>query len=1392
MSRQQPAPSQTHQHRELKLEVFEQVRAEIRKMHSALDLGPLLWVLCNGLNRLGLRFDFFGINLIDAQAMPPAATVHFRTPAGGWGQHRYPSIEGLPLLAIWKQQKLVYRRDLQADDPYGELARFTTRRRSVVDIPFSHGTLALSSAAPDAFAPGDLELLQEMAALCSEGFSRLDELQALERRAQEAEVLSAAIAVVAGASGLEEVFQVVVREAERLTYAEWVTLFLWDELEQALVPRAFVGHRDEVYLRIRLQSGEDISGQVLRSGEAVLCDDHSPAHQTLRPENRALMATSMRASGGTGAVVPLRLGGRVLGTLSVYSTRHRCTQRDLILLERLAAQAALAIDRARHDRELSLNLALQRVRNETLRMDQVADWNRVSIAFQEELRGLVDYCRCSIQLIDLVRGQFVCYGSMHLDPEGKPSTPSLELRAGLRWVVENGAPLYRRTRAEIESWGEVEIGPQINSVVDVPFLGGTLAMNSTRDNGFTQQDIQTLEHFAHAMSEAYQRLEELQRQEAVRQVRDAIWEMRRPADLEQVLTVIRDQLIANQFSFDDLGVGVVEEQSAGLLVRHYNYQRSEDGGRWVIWTDDPALDSHPIYRFWREGKVMYRRDLQAEDPFQEAATFPSYIRSVLDVPFSHGTLAITSKIPVAFSAADIALLEELAVVLSEGFKRIDDLQRLEQRAQEAEALASAINAVYSYADLEHRLQEIVRQVRELIGAQRCMLLLYDEASGVLVPRAQEGYGEMVLQMRIAPGEGLTGYVYTTGKAYFNQSLPNPQLKPLILQNQALLQQAITGSALGPSAGIPLKLGGQTIGAVVAGRVGRVLGERDLLLLERMAAQASLAIERSRHNQELALNLALQRVRNEILEMQEERDWQKVLFSLHRELGNLVEFWFCSFQFIDQQTDGYTYYTTDHSQETGYLQSHKQLPLTPSLRQVLATGRPLYRRTRKEVERFDDEVGPEVECIIDAPFMGGTVAINSTRENAFSDRDIAVLERFAQVISEGYRRLQDLQDLAQTRKRLQQAQKLEAVGQLTAGIAHNFNNLLQANLGNINLAMLNSSAEVQGFLQDADAAAMRGAELVRQLMLFARAEVKETPFRTVDLGAVIADTVSLCRKTIDRRIELEVDLPAELPLVQADPGQLEQVLLNLYLNARDALEAVPRPTPRISTAARAVFQVGPGQDQGRNYVCVEVSDNGTGMDAQTRERIFEPFFTTKEVGKGTGLGLATAYGILQRHRGWIECQSEPGAGTTFSLFLPAGEGPEGQDGAVRTGKALLPTGSETLLVVDDEELVRRSTSRLFTDLGYQVLEAADGRGCLELFAQRDGQVDLVVLDLSMPGLSGREVLRRLKAQRPQLKVIVFSGYAAKPAELAGLAAQIVEKPFSLRLLAEVVRRTLDEG
>ena len=376
------------------------------------------------------------------------------------------------------------------------------------------------------------------------------------------------------------------------------------------------------------------------------------------------------------------------------------------------------------------------------------------------------------------------------------------------------------------------------------------------------------------------------------------------------------------------------------------------------------------------------------------------------------------------------------------------------------------------------------------------------------------------------------------------------------------------------------------------------------------------------------------------------------------------------------------------------------------------------------------------------------------------------------------------------EQLRQAQKMEAVGELTAGIAHNFNNMLQGVITTLDLVMRDVPAPLLPFLAEAHAAARQSGEMIQQLMVYSH-QGTQPEHKPVEIPPLVGETVAMCRKTFDRKIDLAVETPAELPEVPGDRGQLEQVLLNLYLNARDALQDVAGRIPAIKTQIESVElgegQVGfPGVAPGA-YVRIRVTDNGAGMDGDTRQRVFEPFFTTKEQGKGTGLGLSTVFGIVRQHRGWIECDSSEGQGSTFAVYLPALASPQGR--AVQSGKEPVPGGTETLLVIEDEEMVRRSVAALLERWGYVVLTAADGREGLEVFQHQREEISLVLLDLSMPRMSGQEVLAELRTVAPELKVMVMTGYSASDELLTG-AADIVEKPIAATILARKVRDVLD--
>jgi PAS domain S-box-containing protein len=372
---------------------------------------------------------------------------------------------------------------------------------------------------------------------------------------------------------------------------------------------------------------------------------------------------------------------------------------------------------------------------------------------------------------------------------------------------------------------------------------------------------------------------------------------------------------------------------------------------------------------------------------------------------------------------------------------------------------------------------------------------------------------------------------------------------------------------------------------------------------------------------------------------------------------------------------------------------------------------------------------------------------------------------------------DVTEQRRLEEQLRQVQKMDAIGQLTAGIAHNFNNLLSVILPNVTLGRARgANPAVLGHLSDIEHAANRAAEMIRQLMLFARPEGqdKKTP---IDIVATSRRTVEICGTTFDRKISIDLEAADDVPAVAAHAGQIEQVLLNICLNARDAFAQAETESPRIQILI----------DRGSSgMVRIRVSDNGPGMDEATRSRVFEPFFTTKAVGHGTGLGLASVYAMVAEHHGRIRCESHPGEGSTFELELPAVEMTE--PASVRKPVESFERGTGTVLIVDDEPLVRRAVRGILERGGYKVLESVDGIEGLETFTQERDNIDLVLLDQSMPGLSGDQVLLKLMDLAPQVPVVLLSGLPG-PAARLGHASAVLTKPADATTLLCAIRDSI---
>jgi len=409
-------------------------------------------------------------------------------------------------------------------------------------------------------------------------------------------------------------------------------------------------------------------------------------------------------------------------------------------------------------------------------------------------------------------------------------------------------------------------------------------------------------------------------------------------------------------------------------------------------------------------------------------------------------------------------------------------------------------------------------------------------------------------------------------------------------------------------------------------------------------------------------------------------------------------------------------------------------------------------------------------------------------------------------------------LAETQ--LRESQKMESIGQLSGGIAHDFNNLLTVILGNASILQDGSDIPTtmqQELLHEISQAGNRAAALTRQLLLFSRREV---PVRhTLDLNQVVVEMMKMLHRVLGEAIEIEQVYSPEPLFIDADAGMLNQVLLNLAVNARDAmpgggkltfatsevtfgadpetgdLTQSPLSDPRNGESRRGALAPGQSRPRAGHFACLAVTDEGCGMSRDLIEHIFEPFFTTKDVGKGTGLGLSTVLGIVQMHHGWIELESQPGAGSTFRVFLPRMKGaPVRGNPTVPANDPVSKGRGETILVVEDEGTVRSLLRALLERNGYRVLNCPTGAKALEVWPMHRDEIRLLITDVVMPGgVNGLELAQRLLAERSGLRVIIISGYNTTVSDvrlLDNLNVKFIDKPFELGRLLATVRVLLD--
>jgi len=668
----------------------------------------------------------------------------------------------------------------------------------------------------------------------------------------------------------------------------------------------------------------------------------------------------------------------------------------------------------------------------------------------------------------------------------------------------------------------------------------------------------------------------------------------------------------------------------------------------------------------------------------------------------------------------------------------------QKRAEELNAALYAIAARSQSEDLQQFFAAIHNIVGQLMNARNFYIALYDPQTQLL------SFPYFVDEQDLTPdpkplGRGLTEYVLRSSEPL----LATPAVfEDLVRRGEVDLIGAPSLDWLG----VPLKGGANCIGALVVQSYNESTryGERDREILKFVSQQLASAIEQKRYEE--ALRRSETRSRSIIL---------SAAFGICRcTVGGT---------FLDVNPALIKMLGRGSVEELLQLDARHEVFVNPQELDRLA----------EDCRRNETLNGVEVQWKrkdgrIIIVRLSGCAAITS-------DDPQEVLELM----------VEDITDRRQLEEQLRQAQKMDAVGRLAGGVAHDFNNLLMVINGytEVLLEELEPGGSMHHKVQSIKQAADRAASLTRQLLAFSRKQLLE--LKVIDVNSVIGDMERLLRPLIGENIELVTQLASDTGHTRADAGQLEQVIMNLVVNAKDAMPEGGRLTLQSSdvTVRHNLTQhrfIQPGR-----YAVISVSDTGHGMDRETRSRMFEPFFTTKEKGKGTGLGLSTVYGIVKQSNGYVFAQSDVGAGTTFYVYLPRVE-----DAAEQLSPAKIQSndtdGSETVLLVEDEECVRELVRITLLARGYKVLEAADGEAGLRVAQSFKGDIDILITDVVMPGLGGRELAKRLLALRPGISLLFLSGYTedAVISEIApGPSVAFLQKPFTLQNLAKKVREIL---
>jgi len=848
-----------------------------------------------------------------------------------------------------------------------------------------------------------------------------------------------------------------------------------------------------------------------------------------------------------------------------------------------------------------------------------------------------------------------------------------------------------------------------------------------------------------------------------------MWRMKDPADIEKMLTKLRENLEELEVPFFALGINIVDVTTRPPSVRSHNLNR--EGGGWA-----PVKDRgrEIVVGIWREGRTAYRPDLQAADVYQERKSleesFGVTVRSVVDIPFTNGTVAFNSTEPEAFSDEDIALMEDLTGVLAEGMQRWEDLRELTRQKEMLEEKNRLLNAFFRIGqrtlfplNMDQVLDNLAVQVIKAGIFRSLMIALVNEAARTV--EVVRSYHCVNTKGAITPGRAIHS---DNGCEIVGLTFSLDDEKDLTVRT-ARSGELLVCEGWGPKLTgkpeksdeaykvayfIPVKKGDRVLAVLATGSTP----EEKEVMLRRIEAMQPLLNE---------ITIALDHTH------------------LYRTLGKERERLAVTLRSIG---DGVI--TTDSQGRVTLL--NKVAENLTGWKQEEAVGQDLKAVFRCFREHMGEPAEDPVENLRQSDEASGPsqrflLVSRDASERLIRYSSAPIRDDDDQIIG----RVLVVRDITQEQRmeeELNKAQRIESLGLLAGGIAHDFNNILASMLVNVSVmrSQVRQGSELLPIVEDIETSMGQARDLTQQLLTFTKGT--EPVRAAASLANLIEDSATFILR--GSNVRCECDIPEDLWAVDVDPVQISQVIHNLIINANQAMPE--GGTVRISLENVAI---GPDDltplEEGRYIRCC-IADEGSGIPAEHLDQIFDPYFTTKE--HGTGLGLPSSFSIIRNHRGWITAESEVGAGSKFFFYLPVAEAQVAQVQAREDG---VPRGKGRVLLMDDDDQLRGAVARALGDLGYDMEYAHSGAEAVELYRKRreEGKgFDVVVLDLTVPGgMGAKEAAAELLAFDPQVRVVVSSGYTRDPVmgnfQDYGFLDKIV-KPYTAEDLGRVLGRVLN--